>query len=122
MEDAISYVPYWRRDRHLTWSFETREGLAVFMAKALPSFLSYFKTLSIGPVPGIEPATSRSAVKRSTDWATKHSIVFYQQKLMEEGLETWLQWTHTGQKEVSQWPPDQAVPFPRFLDFLLMKE
>ena len=27
----------------------------------------FFKTLSIGPAPGIEPATSRSAVKRSTD-------------------------------------------------------
>ena len=27
----------------------------------------YFKTMSIGPAPGIEPATSRSAVKRSTD-------------------------------------------------------
>ena len=37
--------------------------------QAVPSFLSYFKTLSIGPVPGIEPTTSRSAVKRSTDWA-----------------------------------------------------
>ena len=31
------------------------------------SFLSYFKTLSIGPVPGIEPTTFRSAVKRSTE-------------------------------------------------------
>ena len=29
----------------------------------VPSFLSYFKTLSVGP------ANSRSAVKRSTDWA-----------------------------------------------------
>ena len=27
------------------------------------------KTLSIGPAPRIEPATSRSAIKRSTDWA-----------------------------------------------------
>ena len=35
----------------------------------VPLFLSYFKTLSIGLAPGIEPATSRSAVKRSTDWA-----------------------------------------------------
>ena len=62
------YVSYWRRDRHFTWSSEPREGLAICRAKAVPSFLSYFKTLSIGPVPGIEPATSRSAVKRSTDW------------------------------------------------------
>ena len=82
----------------------------------------FFETLSNGPAPGIEHATSRSAVKRSTDWATKHSIVFYRQTLMEEGLEIWLQWTRTRQKEVSQWPPDQAVPFPRFLGILLMKE
>ena len=33
----------------------------------LSSFLSYFKTLSVGPVPGIDPAISRLAVKRSTD-------------------------------------------------------
>ena len=50
-----------------TWSSEPREYPAVWSAKAVPSFLSYFKTLSIGPAPGIEPATSRSAVKRSTD-------------------------------------------------------
>ena len=62
-------VSYWRRDRHFTWSSEPREGPAACRAKEVPSFLSYFKTLSIGPAPGIEPATSRSAVKRSTDWA-----------------------------------------------------
>ena len=62
-------VSYWRRDRHFTWSSEPREGLACCSAKGVPSFLGYFKTLSIGPAPGIEPATSRSAVKRSTDWA-----------------------------------------------------
>ena len=54
-------------DRHFAWSFEPREGLATCSAKGVPLFLSYFKTLSIGPVLGIEPATSRSAVKRSTD-------------------------------------------------------
>ena len=48
---------------------ELREGPAACSAKGVPSFLSYFKTLSIGPAPGIEPATSRSAVKRSTVWA-----------------------------------------------------
>ena len=31
---------------------ELREGLAVFRLKAVPSFLSYLKTLSIGLVPG----------------------------------------------------------------------
>ena len=35
----------------------------------MPSFLNYFKSLSVGPVPGIEPATSGSAMKRSADWA-----------------------------------------------------
>lgn len=30
-------------------------------------FLSHFKTTSVGPVPGIEPSTSCSAVKCSTD-------------------------------------------------------
>ena len=49
------------------WSSESREGLAICRARAVPSFLCYFKTLSIGPIPGIEPATPRSAVKRSTD-------------------------------------------------------
>ena len=44
------------------WSSEPREGLAARWAKEVPSFLSYFKTLSIGPASGIEPATSRSAV------------------------------------------------------------
>ena len=54
-------VSNWRRDSHLTWSSEPREGLA-----ACSPFITYFKTLSIGPVPGIEPATSRSA-QRCTD-------------------------------------------------------
>ena len=53
--------------RHFTWSSEPREGLAACTTKGVPSFLSYFKTLSIGTAPGNEPATSRSAVKRSTD-------------------------------------------------------
>ena len=57
----------WRRDRHFTWSSEPREGLAACSAKEVPSFLSHFKTLSNGPAPEIEPATSRSAVKRCTD-------------------------------------------------------
>ena len=35
----------------------------------LPSFFSYFKTLSNAQVPGIEPATFHSAVMRSTDCA-----------------------------------------------------
>ena len=45
----------------------TRRSSRSCSAKRVPSFLSYFKTLSIPPVSGIEPATSRSVVKRSTD-------------------------------------------------------
>ena len=63
------YFFYWRRDRHFTLQSEPREGLAVCRAMGVPSFLSYFKTLSIGRTPGIEPTTCRSAVKHSTDWA-----------------------------------------------------
>ena len=55
-------------------SSKPREGLAACSAKGVPSFPSYFKTVSIGPVPGIEPATSRSAVKRSTDWANLAAV------------------------------------------------
>ena len=60
--DTIFYVSNWRRDRrHFTWCSEPREGLPACSAKGVPSFLGYFKTLSIGPAPEIEPATSRSA-------------------------------------------------------------
>ena len=45
------------------WSSDPREGLAVCRAKAISSFFSYFKTLSIGLAPGVEPATSCSAFK-----------------------------------------------------------
>ena len=37
-------------------------------------YLHFLKTLSIGPAPGIEPVTSRSAVKRSTDWANPAAV------------------------------------------------
>ena len=70
--DAIFYVSYWRRDRHFSWLSEPREGLAICKAKAVLSFLGYFKTVSIGSVPGTEPATSRFAVKRSTEWANRN--------------------------------------------------
>ena len=57
-----------RWDHHLTWSSEPHEGQAACSAKGVPSFLSYFKTLSNGPALGIKPATSSSAaVKPSTD-------------------------------------------------------
>ena len=49
-------------------------GLAICRAKAVPSFISYFETLSIGLAPGIEAATSRFAVKRSTDRANLAAV------------------------------------------------
>ena len=64
IRDTIFYVSNWRWDCHFTWSSEPFEGLACCSAKGVPSFLGYFKTLNIGPAPGIEPATSRSAVNK----------------------------------------------------------
>ena len=34
----------------------------------------YFKTLSFGPVRGIEPVASRSTVKLSADWANPAAV------------------------------------------------
>ena len=52
----------------------THESLAVCKAKAVPSFLSYFKTLSFGPAPGIEAATFRSTVQHSTHLANPAAL------------------------------------------------
>ena len=43
-------------------------------AKVIPSFVSHFKILSIGPTPGIELLTSHSAVKHSTNGANPTTI------------------------------------------------
>ena len=48
--------------------FGPRDDLAVYREKAAPSYLCYFKTLTIGPVPEIESSTYRFAVKLSTHW------------------------------------------------------
>ena len=54
------YFSYWRWDRHFTWSSEPHEGLAICSrAEVEPSFLSHFKTLSIGPNP--RPPTLQSS-------------------------------------------------------------
>ena len=42
------------------------------------TFIIIFKTLSIGSAPRIEPTTSRSAVKRSSDWAKKNPPITFQ--------------------------------------------
>ena len=51
---------YCKWDGH--FSYEPKEGLAICRAKAVPSFLSCFKTLSIGPVLAIESMTSLSTM------------------------------------------------------------
>ena len=48
----------------------TQKGAAVFRGKAV------LKTQSMDPAPGIESATTRSAVKRSTDYVTVLSVTF----------------------------------------------
>ena len=50
------------RELHFTcmWSSEPCKDLAICRAKEVPSFLSYFKTLSIGPLLEIKPTTSHS--------------------------------------------------------------
>ena len=58
------YASYWRRDHHFYMVIQaTRRSshLQRKSAKAVPSFLSYFKTLRIGVAPGIKPTTSCSA-------------------------------------------------------------
>ena len=74
------YISYWNQDRHFTWSSEPREGLTICRVMAVPSFLSYFKTLSIGLAPGIKTTTSRSAVKRFTNWANPDVVEDMQRK------------------------------------------
>ena len=91
---------YFLRDCHFTWSSEPREGLPVCRAKGVPSFLSYFKTLCIDPAPGIEPATSRSAVKRSTDWANPTA-------------KFWFVHTMQGNWLIDQWPLSSVLSFSR---------
>ena len=59
-----------------TWSSEAGEVLAICKAKEVPSFLSYFETVSICPGPGIDLATPRSAVKCSTDRANHDECRF----------------------------------------------
>ena len=65
-----------------TWSYEPREGLVVCIAKAVPSSLSYFKTLNIGLVRGIGLPTSRSAGQRGMADYKSSATVKYKNKIL----------------------------------------
>ena len=43
----------------------------------------YFKTLSIGPAPGIKPPTSRSAIKRSNDCANPAAVMIENKRIFQ---------------------------------------
>ena len=49
-------------------------------------FSVIFKTPSIGPAPGIEPPTSRSAVKRSTDWSRRLIVKIKTHKTLKAAI------------------------------------
>ena len=61
----------WRQNCRFTHSHPRHLRVKLFAghAKELPSFLSYFKTLTIAPAPGIKPKPSCSTIKHSIDWA-----------------------------------------------------
>ena len=59
---------YYLRTLFLCLLLETGPPFYVVI-QASQRFSVIFKTLSVGPVPGIEPLTSRSAVRCSSDWA-----------------------------------------------------
>ena len=50
---VILLLPHLETGQPFTWSSEPHEGLAICKAKAVPSFLSYFKSLSLNPAEGI---------------------------------------------------------------------
>ena len=63
---------YWRRD-----VIRARRRFSCFQSKG-NTFLSYFKTMGIGPAIRIDPTTSWSADNCSTDWANTASVQKYQ--------------------------------------------
>ena len=69
IEDTIVTSPFGDGTTFFTWSSMPCKGPVICSAKVVPSFLAYFDTLSIDPALGIEPTTSCSAIKHSTDWA-----------------------------------------------------
>ena len=72
-------------NRHFTWSSESREGLAACGAKGVPSFLSYFKTLSVGPGPG----NRTRDLPTSNGWANTAAGSGHEYALLESTSEVW---------------------------------
>ena len=59
----------------LQWSSTPCEHLAVCRTKTVPLFLSYFKTLSIGPFPGSKATISCSTLEHGSVDRTSHANV-----------------------------------------------
>ena len=72
----LFYVSYWRRDGHFARSSKPHQGLVVYREKTVPSFLRYFKTLSLGQDPGNQThgvPLCRKAFQTS-DWANHVAV------------------------------------------------
>ena len=68
--DTIFYVSNWRQHWHVVTIRATWRSKPLAVQREYLHFSVVLKTLSIGPTLGIEPMTSCSVVKCSTDWAT----------------------------------------------------
>ena len=79
--DHSLYQDLWHNRVLYYWGSTQRNNINACIAKGEPSFLTYFKTLSNGAAPGIKPTTSRSTVKRSTNWANPTTVLSCQKSL-----------------------------------------
>ena len=67
------YVSYWRRDRHFTWSSDPPRS-SHLQGKGSTFISQSFWDPECWSSPENRPATSRSAVNRSTDWANPAAV------------------------------------------------
>ena len=79
------------------------------------SFLHFSETLSIGPVPRIEPATSRSAVKRSIEWANPAAV----KAVFKEVFNFFQVENSLGLPSVMLWRPIQSQKTLLFINLLI---
>ena len=72
---TLFYISYRRRDRHLRGHPSHAKFSPLAVQRKYLHFSVILRPMSNGPAPRIEPATSRSAVKHSTDWANPAACV-----------------------------------------------